>query len=221
MDNHLIRFQKKKFLFLDFETFNVCLSDKFNLPWQVATILIETIEDDKGKIKAEERGRQDLYLKWDTDLKISKEAKRITKYSDTKFKSRCIPEEEGFNIIYDLVEKSDYLVGHNFLGFDIYLLRNWYRKYGKNYDSLPHKTLDTFAIAKSVALAHRYKNNECSLLDFQIKMIGIRKRALKTSLGALGKSNNIEHNYASLHDALVDLELNVKIWDKLKYQIDF
>ena len=221
MDNHLIRFQKKKFLFLDFETFNVCLSDKFNLPWQVATILIETIEDDKGKIKAEERGRQDLYLKWDTDLKISKEAKRITKYSDTKFKSRCIPEEEGFNIIYDLVEKSDYLVGHNFLGFDIYLLRNCYRKYGKNYDSLPHKTLDTFAIAKSVALAHRYKNNECSLLDFQIKMIGIRKRGLKTSLGALGKSNNIEHNYASLHDALVDLELNVKIWDKLKYQIDF
>ena len=221
MDNHLIRFQKKKFLFLDFETFNVCLSDKFNLPWQVATILIETIEDDKGKIKAEERGRQDLYLKWDTDLKISKEAKRITKYSDTKFKSRCIPEEEGFNIIYDLVEKSDYLVGHNFLGFDIYLLRNWYRKYGKNYDSLPHKTLDTFAIAKSVALAHRYKNNECSLLDFQIKMIVIRKRGLKTSLGALGKSNNIEHNYASLHDALVDLELNVKIWDKLKYQIDF
>ena len=221
MDNHLIRFQKKKFLFLDFETFNVCLSDKFNLPWQVATILIETIEDDKGKIKAEQRGRQDLYLKWDTDLKISKEAKRITKYSDTKFKSRCIPEEEGFNIIYDLVEKSDYLVGHNFLGFDIYLLRNWYRKYGKNYDSLPHKTLDTFAIAKSVALAHRYKNNECSLLDFQIKMIGIRKRGLKTSLGALGKSNNIEHNYASLHDALVDLELNVKIWDKLKYQIDF
>ena len=221
MDNHLIRFQKKKFLFLDFETFNVCLSDKFNLPWQVATILIETIEDDKGKIKAEERGRHDLYLKWDTDLKISKEAKRITKYSDTKFKSRCIPEEEGFNIIYDLVEKSDYLVGHNFLGFDIYLLRNWYRKYGKNYDSLPHKTLDTFAIAKSVALAHRYKNNECSLLDFQIKMIGIRKRGRKTSLGALGKSNNIEHNYASLHDALVDLELNVKIWDKLKYQIDF
>ena len=221
MDNHLIRFQKKKFLFLDFETFNVCLSDKFNLPWQVATILIETIEDDKGKIKAEERGRQDLYLKWDTDLKISKEAKRITKYSDTKFKSRCIPEEEGFNIIYDLVEKSDYLVGHNFLGFDIYLLRNWYRKYGKNYDSLPHKTLDTFAIAKSVALAHRYKNNECSVLDFQMKMIGIRKRGLKTSLGALGKSNNIEHNYASLHDALIDLELNVKIWDKLEYQIDF
>jgi DNA polymerase III epsilon subunit-like protein len=221
MDNHLIRFQKKKFLFLDFETFNVCLSDEFNLPWQVATILVETVEDNKGRIINRERGRQDLYLKWDTDLKISKEAKIITKYSDSKFKKRCIPEGEAFEIIYSLVEQADYLVGHNFLGFDIYLLRNWYRKHGKNYDNLPHKTLDTFAMAKSVALNHPYKNNECSLLEFQMKMIGIRKKGIKTSLGALGKSNQIEHDYSKLHDALVDLELNVKVWDKLKYQIDF
>ena len=221
MDNHLIRFQKKKFLFLDFETFNVCLSDEFNLPWQVATILVETVEDNKGRIINRERGRQDLYIKWDTDLKISKEAKIITKYSDSKFKKRCIPEEEAFKIIYNLVEQADYLVGHNFLGFDIYLLRNWYRKHGKNYDNLPHKTLDTFAMAKSVALNHPYKNNECSLLEFQMKMIGIRKKGIKTNLGALGKSNQIEHDYSKLHDALVDLELNVKVWDKLKYQIDF
>ena len=206
---------------MDFETFNVCLSDKFNLPWQVATILIETIENDKGQIKNQERGRQDLYLKWDTDLKISKEAKRITKYSDAKFKKRCIPEEEAFQTVYDLVENCDYLVGHNFLGFDIYLLRNWYRKYGKNYDNLPYKTLDTFAMAKAIALGHGYKSSECSLLDFQMKMISIRKKGLRTSLGALGKSNNIEHNYDNLHDALVDLELNIKVWDKLKYQIDF
>ena len=52
-------------------------------------------------------------------------------------------------------------------------------------------------------------------------MINIRKKGLRTSLGALGKSNNIQHDYANLHDALVDLELNIKVWDKLKYQIDF
>ena len=144
-----------------------------------------------------------------------------SKNIETKFKNRCIPEEEAFEVIYNLVEKSDYIVGHNFLGFDIYLLRNWYRKHGKNYDDLPHKTLDTFAMAKSVALTHRYKNSECSLLDFQIKMINIRKKGLRTSLGALGKLNNIDHDYANLHDALVDLELNIKVWDKLKYQIDF
>ena len=157
----------------------------------------------------------------DTDLKISKEDKRKTKYSDSKFKKRCIPEEEAFHTVYNLVEKCDYLVGHNFLGFDIYLLRNWYRKHGKNYDDLPHKTLDTFAMAKSIALDHKYKSNECSLLDFQMKMISIRKKGIRTSLGAVGKANDIDHDYANLHDALVDLELNVKVWDKLKFQIDF
>ena len=219
MDNHLIRFQKKKFLFLDFETFNVCLSDQFNLPWQAATILLEYYEGRNGKIISNELSRHDLYLKWDSDLKISKEARRITNYTEKNFKKKCIPEEEGFKIIYDQLKTTDYIVGHNVLGFDIYLLRNWYRKHGKSYDDLPYKVLDTFAIAKSIALEYNY--NECGLLDFQMKMINIRKKGLRTSLGALGKSYEISHNPDKLHNALVDLELNIKIWDKLKYQIDF
>jgi len=221
MDNHLIRFQKKKFLFLDFETFNVCLNDQFNLPWQAATILLEYGEGKRGKIEGKELSRHDLYLKWDTDLKISKEAKRITNYSESFFKKNCIPEEEGFKIIYEQVKNTDYIVGHNVLGFDIYLLRNWYRKHGKNYDDLPYKVLDTFAVAKSVAMEYSYKKNECGLLDFQMKMINIRKKGLRTSLGALGKSYGISHSPDKLHNALVDLELNIKLWDKLKYQIDF
>jgi len=221
MDNHLIRFQKKKFLFMDFETFNVCLSERFNLPWQVAAILIETEENEKGSIVNRKRAVQDLYLKWDTDLKISKDAKRITKYSETAFRKKCIPQEEGFEKIFNLVEDCDYIVGHNFLGFDIYLLRNWYRRHNKNYDHLPYKVLDTFAIAKAIGVNQKYKSSECGFLDFQLKMINIRKKGLKSSLGALGKSNGINHNYDKLHDALVDLELNIKVWDKLKYQIDF
>jgi DNA polymerase III epsilon subunit-like protein len=221
MDSHLIRFQKKKFLFLDFETFNLALHDSLNLPWQVATILMETKDNNNGKIINEETSRHDLYLKWDTDLKIGKEAKRITGYSETKFKQKCIPEEEGFEIIYNQVEECDYLVGHNVLGFDIYLLRNWYKKHNKPHSHLPYKVIDTLAIARSVAIDYPYKSQESTILDFQMKMLSVRKRGLKTGLGALGKSNGIEHNYAKLHDALVDLELNVKVWDKLKYQIDF
>tara|TARA_R100000008_G_scaffold67884_1_gene44989 strand:+ start:8277 stop:8942 length:666 start_codon:yes stop_codon:yes gene_type:complete len=221
MDNHLIRFQEKKFLFLDFETFNVCLNDQFNLPWQAATILLQTEQGKDGRISNKERSRHDLYIKWDTDLKISKEAKRITNYSEKVFQEKCTSEEKAFEVIYDQVEKCDYLVGHNVLGFDIYLLRNWYRKHGKDYSGLPYKVLDTFAIAKSVALDYPYKRNECELLDFQMKMISIRKKGIRTSLSALGKSYNIEHDYARLHNALVDLELNIKVWDKLKYQIDF
>tara|TARA_R100001163_G_scaffold65538_1_gene63152 strand:- start:2911 stop:3576 length:666 start_codon:yes stop_codon:yes gene_type:complete len=221
MDEHLIRFQKKKFLFLDFETFNLALHDSVNLPWQVATILIETVQDEYGNIRNDEISRDDIYLKWDSDLKIGEGARRITGYTETKFRQKCIPEEEGFKTIYKQVEECDYLVGHNVLGFDIFLLRNWYRKHGKKYDHLPHKVIDTLSIARSINLEYSYKSNEMSLLDFQMKMLSIRKKGMKTSLGALGKSNNIEHDYAKLHDALVDLELNLKVWDKLKLQIDF
>ena len=115
MDSHLIRFQEKKFLFLDFETFNLNLNNEFNLPWQVATLLIETVKDSSGNIKNAVRDRQDLYIKWDTNLKIGEGARRITGYSETKFKSRCIPQEEAFKKIYNLCEECDYIVGHNVL----------------------------------------------------------------------------------------------------------
>jgi len=221
MDEHLIRFQKKKFLFLDFETFNLALHDSVNLPWQVATILIETVQDEYGNIRNDEISRDDIYLKWESDLKIGEGARRITGYTEQKFSRKCIPEAEGFETIYKQVEECDYLVGHNVLGFDIFLLRNWYRKHGKEYNHLPNKVIDTLSIARSINLEYSYKGSEMALLDFQMKMLSIRKKGMKTSLGALGKSHNIEHNYAKLHDALVDLELNIKVWDKLKLQIDF
>ena len=221
MDEHLIRFQKKKFLFLDFETFNLALHDSVNLPWQVATILIETRENENGRMCNHEISRDDIYLKWESDLKIGEGARRITGYTEQKFSRKCIPEAEGFETIYKQVEECDYLVGHNVLGFDIFLLRNWYRKHGKEYNHLPNKVIDTLSIARSINLEYSYKGSEMALLDFQMKMLSIRKKGMKTSLGALGKSHNIEHNYAKLHDALVDLELNIKVWDKLKLQIDF
>ena len=213
MDSHLIRFQDKKFLFLDFETFNLALHESLNLPWQAALIYT----DSNGNASE----KHDLYLKWDTDLKIGKEANRITGYSETAFRQKCVPEEEAFETVYRLVEDCDYIVGHNVLGFDIYLLRNWYKKHNKKYNHLPYKVLDTLAIARSIVTEYPFKENEFSLLDFQIKMLNVRKRGMRTSLGALGKSNNIKHNYEKLHDALVDLELNIKVWNKLKYQIDF
>ena len=86
MDEHLIRFQKKKFLFLDFETFNLALHDSVNLPWQVATILIETKENENGRLGNNETSRHDLHLKWNTDLKIGKGARQITGYTETAFR---------------------------------------------------------------------------------------------------------------------------------------
>ena len=62
MDSHLIRFQEKKFLFLDFETFNLNLNNEFNLPWQVATLYLETRNNGNGKLITDELCRHDLYI---------------------------------------------------------------------------------------------------------------------------------------------------------------
>ena len=43
---------------------------------------------------------------------------------------------------------------------------------------------------------------------------------MRTSLSALGKENEIDHDYDSLHDALVDLELNLKVWNYLKWKVE-
>ena len=73
MDSHLLRYDKKKTLvFIDCETFNLCLNSCHNLPWQVAMI----------KLTGDSMfGSKDFLIKWDTHLKIGKEAARITRYS--------------------------------------------------------------------------------------------------------------------------------------------
>jgi transposase len=51
-------------------------------------------------------------------------------------------------------------------------------------------------------------------------MLNKHKKGVKTSLIALGKEFDIKHNYDKLHDALVDLELNLKVWNKIKWMLD-
>ena len=63
---------------------------------------------------------QDLYIKWDTDLRVGEEAARITGYNEKKFLSKAISPEEAFKQMSPWLDECDYIVGHNFLGFDLY-----------------------------------------------------------------------------------------------------
>lgn len=212
MDDHLLRFAKdKKFTFIDCETFNLCLNECNNLPWQVA--VIETLGAEKIVDK------HDFYLDWDTDLTISEEAKKITRFSQTKFDQRKISAEICAKKIHSILTNSDYIVGHNLLGFDVYLLRIAFSKFGLDWKFMMPKILDTLALMKGIRLESKY-SKDVDLLTFQYKQIHTIKKNLKCSLGVLGKEFDIKHNYDSLHDALVDLELNLKVWNKIKYLIE-
>ena len=59
-----------------------------------------------------------------------------------------------------------------------------------------------------------------SLLEYQYRLSTKKKKGIKTNLTALGKEYDIDHDYKNLHNALVDLELNVKVWQKLKWKVE-
>ena len=195
MNGHYIRFDNKStFVFIDCETLNLCLNSVNNLPWQVS--MIKSVA---GK-KTDER---DFHVKWNTDLKISKDAARITRFDPKKLEKIGKKPEEVLPEVVDWLDNADYIVGHNILGFDIYLIRG----------------IDTLSICRGINNDVKPKDKE-SFLAFQFRMLNIRKKGQRNSLEAVGKSYSIDHDYSKLHDAIVDLELNLKVCNKLKYEIE-
>lgn len=211
MDEHLLRFNKTKtYTFIDFETFNLCLNFCHNLPWQVGMLKVkgESILDSKN-----------FYLKWDTELKISEDAARITRFDPLKVSKLGVYQSEVFPTIKDWLENCDFIVGHNILGFDIFLIKELYKINGLCYKHLVEKIIDTNCLAKGIKMSIPYKQKD-NLLEYQYKLLHTVKRGIKTRLELLGGEYEIDHDYANLHDAITDLELNLKVWNKLKWAIE-
>jgi len=211
MDEHLLRYDKKKtFVLIDLETFNLCLNFCHNLPWQIGMIKA------KGDFKLDSKN---YYINWDTKLKISQDAARITRYDHKKVQRDGLNIKDAFPTIKDWLDHADYIVGHNILGFDVNLIKELYKTMGYKWDHLMPKIIDTNCMARGIKYNMPYKPNE-NLLEYQYKIYHTRRKDVKSSLSFLGKENGIEHDYDKLHDALNDLDLNLKVWNKLKWQIE-
>lgn len=212
MREHLLRFDKtRSYVFIDCETFNLCLNKSYNLPWQIAMIKV---------IAGEKVAEKNFYIKWETDLKIGEKAAEITRYSQKTMERLGVTPKEVFPTIQDWLDKADWIIAHNMLNFDLYLIKDYYRLFGFGYKHLIDKILDTNALAKGVKLNAPYRPEEGSLIEYQYRMAHIRQKGLKTNLTALGKGYGIEHDYENLHDALIDLDLNLKVWNKMKWQLE-
>ena len=211
MDEHLLRFRKdKKLVFIDCETYNLCLNFCHNVAWQISMISTD------GTYKKDER---DFYIKWDTPFKISDDAKRITRYNESFVNKNGKEPKDVFPIIKKWLDGADYIVGHNIIGFDIYLIKEMYKMFGEDYKHLVPKLIDTNCIARGVKMEISYKPEE-DFTEYQYRIVNTRRKGVRSSLTALGKEFNIDHDYDKLHNAIVDLELNLKVWNKLKYALE-
>jgi DNA polymerase III epsilon subunit-like protein len=215
MDGDLLRYNKNvTYSFLDCETLNLNLNFAFNRPWQIAVINCKG-----GEIVQ----KKDVRIDWSKvapKLKIGIEAARVTHFDPVHHASLAVSPEEGFTMFWDDLKKTDYIIMHNGLRFDLYLLRGYAEYMGVDWKFIVNKIIDTKSIAQGIKLGIPYSPKQGNFLEYQYRMSNSFVRGIKTSLITLAKEYGIQFEEEKLHDALYDLEINKLVWDKLKYQIE-
>ncbi len=211
MDSHLLRFQdKQRYVIWDCETEALNLSID-NKPWQLGFLICE------GNRILETHTH---FIRW-PNLNISKDAARVTRFDINLYNEKA----EEPNYVLDkfdsyLYDEKYINIGHNIVSFDIYI-HNIYRKLlGKKTDySYVNRSIDTNSLAKILALGIKPEIERKDWKTWMFRMSSFYRKGMKTNLTAMGKSFNIDADYNNLHQASLDVDLNFKVWNKMKYMV--
>lgn len=223
MDENWLRFNKQaKIVFIDVETFNLALNFQINRPWQIATlkvmgdsVMTEVVDG------VSHYAETDVMIKWDDcKFSIGSEAARITRFDQKAFDKRAVSPEEAFPQFWEPLKWADRIIMHNGLRFDLYLLKGYAEYMGEDWSFILPKMIDTKSVAQGIKLNRPFNPTSDIWLEYQYRMANDRTKGIKTNLTSLGKEFGIAHDYENLHNALVDLELNLKVWNKLKWQLE-
>jgi len=211
MKENLLRFKaNQKYIVFDYETCDLNLASKENKPWQLSFMVA-----DSRKVYE----KKDYYLKWE-DINVSEDAARITGFSKATYKKRAVcPKSALQHFEKYLYDKSIIPLGHNVLGFDVYI-HNIHRKLcGMPSDySYIERIIDTNCLAK--AAVEKIKNNGQSRIAWQYSLNNYIKRGLKTSLQACAKKYSIDFDPSKLHDALYDVQINYEVFKKQLWEVE-
>lgn len=215
MNGELLRYNKQiKYVILDCETFNLNLSFQFNRPWQVALLKLQ------GDQIIEEK---DVHINWANvapHLKIGDDAARQTHYNHEKEIKLGIEPDEAFVKFWDDLIWADYIIMHNGLRFDIYILKGYAEYMGVPWKFLVNKVIDTNSVAKGIKLNIPYTGKQGTFIDYQYRMSNTIAKGVKTGLKALCNEFGLSYEENLAHDGVYDCYRNREVWDKLKYQIE-
>lgn len=209
---NLLRFNNsQKYVTFDFETCNLNLTSTDNKPWQLAFLVHEG-----GKLLES----NDYYIHW-KDLKMSEGARKVTGFKDSVYKNKAQPAEKVLEHFEQYLYNPDYIkLGHNILGFDIYIHNIFRKLLGKKTDySYLSQCIDTLCIAKSIAKDIKI-NKEDDLLSWQFKLNSMHEKGLRLNLGACCKNYDVDFDPSKMHDALYDIEKNYQVFKKMLWKVD-
>lgn len=212
MKEGLLRFKtNQKYLFFDYETCHLNLTSKENKPWQLAFLLTQ------GNEVLE---KADYWLKW-KDLKVSEGAARVTGWTKAKYDKKAGDPKEALEHFEKHLYDEDVIpVGHNILGFDVYI-HNIHRKLlGKKTDySYINRCLDTACIAKAIKKEIKPSAKE-NRLAWQYRLTNLIERKLKVNLTQCCKDYDLKFDPKKLHDALYDIKMNAEVFNKMIWNIE-
>lgn len=209
MNQNLLRMKRNvKMCVFDFETENLNLFT--SQPWQFACV-----QAFDGNIV----NKRDIYIKWPT-LNISKEAEIITRFDRARWEREGRDPKEVFLEINDVFDASDFIAGHNVLGYDIHIYRNACKRLGIKPLPIHKKMIDTLACGKGLKLEVLYKPED-NFLNYQKRLLNqiIMKKGFAT-LTAFCKYYDIKVDETRLHDALYDVEVNYQVLKKMLWNIE-
>jgi DNA polymerase III epsilon subunit-like protein len=209
----LLRFNdKQQYCFFDEETYSLNLLTD-NPPWQHSSILAT-----KNEIIEE----QDHFINWGGRFHMSRDAARITGYSEEKVKLIGKDPLEVWNHFEPLLLNDDIILcGHNVLFFDLYIINQWARYLGKRPIYNIHRVLDTNAVARMMKLG--IKPDRAHFIQQQYAMGTLsreKRKGVKTSLGVLAKEFGIQVDDSKLHNSIYDLSINLQVLQKLLWAVE-
>lgn len=211
MNDNLLRFNnKQKYLLFDFETCSLNLGSLDNKPWQLSFLLAEG-----PNIKE----KKNYYINWE-DLPISADAKRITRFNEKKYRKEAVDPLFVLKEFEHYLYNEDYMiVGHNILGFDVYVHGILRRLCGQAVDySYIARCLDTNCIARAIKNQIKF-DPEDSFVSWQYKLLHHRVKGVRTSILQLCKDYDLDFDEKKLHDALYDISINFKLFTKQLWEI--
>ena len=209
MTESLLRYKKnQKYIIFDTETEGLNL--RYSRPWQLS--FIEAVGPQVVK-------SHDLFIDFE-DLSPSEGAAKITNFSWNTYNKKKRDKLQVLNFFDKFLYDQNYLiVGHNVLGYDIYIHNVLRLACGKPSDySYIDRVIDTNCMSK--AYRSGMKTVDGSRILWQYKWLNFFKRGLKTNQAAMLKEFGIEFDKNRLHDGMYDVEKNFELFNKLIYNIE-